>query len=133
MLTVELYAGIRRAVMVDGLSRREAASFDAVLRQSDDVRGPPRGRKKGVWRRRKKRSIIARPWETPNRGKFIMQTYPEPEGSSLLPSSADHFDISVRGPILAPNGQRAIWAGGKHAQDTVRIRFAICSGVEQPR
>jgi hypothetical protein len=25
MFTVELYAGIRRAVMVDGLSRREAA------------------------------------------------------------------------------------------------------------
>ena len=70
MFTVELYAGIRRAVMVDGLSRREAASFNAGLRQPDDVRGLPRGRKKGVWRRRKKRSIIARPWETPNRGKF---------------------------------------------------------------
>ena len=38
MVTVELYAVIRRAVMVDGLSRREAASFDAGLRQPDDVR-----------------------------------------------------------------------------------------------
>ena len=75
MFTVELYAGIRRAVMVDGISRREAASFDAVLRQPDDVRGPPRGRKKGVWRRRKKRSIIAPPWETPNRGKFTAHIF----------------------------------------------------------
>ena len=70
MFTVELCAGIRRAVMVEGLSRREAASSDAGLRQPDDVRGPPRVQKKGVWRRRKKRSIISRPWETPNRGKF---------------------------------------------------------------
>ena len=38
MFTVELYAGLCRAMMVDGLSRREAASFDAGLRQPDDVR-----------------------------------------------------------------------------------------------
>jgi hypothetical protein len=48
MFTVELYAGIRRAMMVDGLSRPEAASFDAGLRQPDDVRGQPEGRKKGA-------------------------------------------------------------------------------------
>ena len=48
MFTVELYAGIRRAVRVDGLSRRKAASFDAGLRQPDDVRGQPEGRKKGA-------------------------------------------------------------------------------------
>ena len=48
MFTVGLYAGIRRAVMVDGLSRREAASFNAGLRQPDDVRGQPEGRKKGA-------------------------------------------------------------------------------------
>ena len=73
MFTVELYAGIRRVVMVEGLSRREAASSDAGLRQPDGVLGQPEGRKKGVWRRRKKRSIIARPWETPNRGKFTAE------------------------------------------------------------
>ena len=48
MFTVGLYAGIRRAVMVDGLSRLEAASFNAGLRQPDDVRGQPEGRKKGA-------------------------------------------------------------------------------------
>lgn len=48
MFTVELFAGIRRAVMVDGLSRREAASFDAGPRQPDGVRGQPEGRKKGA-------------------------------------------------------------------------------------
>jgi len=37
MFTVELYAGIRRAMMVDGLSRPEAASFDAGLRLPDGV------------------------------------------------------------------------------------------------
>ena len=57
---------------LDAILQPQMFSFDAGLRQPDDVRGPPRGRKKGVWRRRKKRSIIARPWETPNRGKFIM-------------------------------------------------------------
>ena len=41
MFTMEIDAGIRRAVMVDGLSRREAASFEARLRQPDDVRGTP--------------------------------------------------------------------------------------------
>ena len=48
MFTMELYAGIRRAVMVDGLSRREAASFDAGPRQPDDVRGQRESRKKGA-------------------------------------------------------------------------------------
>ena len=48
MFTAELYAGIRRAVMVDGPSRRGAASFEAGLRQPDDVRGQPEGRKKGA-------------------------------------------------------------------------------------
>jgi transposase len=33
MFTVELYAGIRRAVMVDGLSRREAAKRFGVHRK----------------------------------------------------------------------------------------------------
>ena len=83
MFTVELYAGIRRAVMVDGLSRREAASFNAGLRQPDDVRGPPRSRKKGVWRRRKRRSIIARPWEAPNRIK-TQTVLPSAETAAML-------------------------------------------------
>ena len=34
MFTVELYAGIRRAVMVDGLSRREAAQRFGVHRNT---------------------------------------------------------------------------------------------------
>jgi transposase len=34
MFTVELYAGIRRAVMVDGLSRREAAKRFGVHRNT---------------------------------------------------------------------------------------------------
>jgi transposase len=34
MFTVELYAGIRRAVMVDGLSRREAAKRLGVHRNT---------------------------------------------------------------------------------------------------
>jgi transposase len=34
MLTVELYAGIRRAVMVDGLSRWEAATRFGVDRKT---------------------------------------------------------------------------------------------------
>ena len=34
MFTVELYAGIRRAVMVDGLSRREAAKRFGVYRNT---------------------------------------------------------------------------------------------------
>ncbi len=34
MFTVELYAGIRRAVMVDGLSRREAARRFGVHRNT---------------------------------------------------------------------------------------------------
>ena len=70
MFTVKLYVGIRRVVMVDGLSRREAASFDAGLRHPDDVRGQPEGQKKGVLQGSKTSFIIALPWETPNRGKF---------------------------------------------------------------
>ena len=38
MFTVELYAGIRRAVIVDGLSRREAASLDTGLHEPDGFR-----------------------------------------------------------------------------------------------
>jgi hypothetical protein len=38
MFTVELYARIRRAVMVDGLSRREAASLDTGLHEPDGFR-----------------------------------------------------------------------------------------------
>jgi transposase len=34
MFTVELYAGIQRAVMVDGLSRREAAKRFGVYRNT---------------------------------------------------------------------------------------------------
>ncbi len=34
MFTVELYAGVRRAVMVDGLSRREAAKRFGVHRKT---------------------------------------------------------------------------------------------------
>ena len=34
MFTVELYAGIRRAVMVDGLSRREATKRFGVHRNT---------------------------------------------------------------------------------------------------
>ena len=37
MFTVELYAGIRRAVMVDGLSRREAAKRFGVHRNTIDA------------------------------------------------------------------------------------------------
>ena len=44
---MEPYAGIRRAVMVDGLSRREGASLDAGLHQPDGFgeKGARRGKK----------------------------------------------------------------------------------------
>jgi hypothetical protein len=45
---VELYAGIRCAVMVDGLSRREAASLDTGLQEPDGFRGTKVGRGKSA-------------------------------------------------------------------------------------
>ena len=55
MFTVELYARIRRAVMVDGLSRREAAKRFGVHRNTItkmlQFSVPPFGGVNGQWRR----------------------------------------------------------------------------------
>ena len=52
MFTVELYAGIRRAVMVDGLSRWGAAALDTGLYQPNGFR------EKGAHRGKKARRMI---------------------------------------------------------------------------